>query len=142
MNYIPILPHLLTVFNVSTVLLLCAGYYQIRAHNKKAHKALMIGALFVAMLFIIAYVTYHIQVGNIKFAGEGVIRTVYFSILISHVLLAALVLPMIFMTVTYALRGKFAKHRRLAPWTLGIWLYVSVTGVLVYLLAFHIYANS
>lgn len=100
----------------------------------------MIVALIVSTLFLIAYLYYHSQVGNLKFAGQGLIRPIYFSILASHILLAALIVPLILVTVSYALKGNFAVHRRYARWTLPLWIYVSVTGVIVYLLAFHIYS--
>ena len=99
----------------------------------------MTAALSVSALFLVFYLYYHYQVGNIPFAGQGAIRPVYFSILASHVILAAVMVPMILATVTFALQGQFDKHRRIARWTLPVWIYVSVTGVLIYMLAFQIY---
>ena len=105
----------------------------------RTRTALMIAALFVSSLFLVFYLYYHYQVGNIPFAGQGMIRPVFFSLLASHVILAALMVPMILATVIRALRGRFDDHRRIARWTLPVWIYVSVTGVLIYLLAFQIY---
>jgi len=99
----------------------------------------MISALAVSTLFFIFYLYYHSVVGNIPFAGQGAIRPIYFTVLITHVVLAAAIVPLVLTTVSFVVRGKFYKHRMVARWTLPIWLYVSVTGVLIYLLAFHIY---
>ena len=99
----------------------------------------MISALVVSTLFFVFYLYYHSVVGNIPFAGQGMIRPIYFAVLITHVILAAAIVPLIIATVSFVIRGKSHKHRSVARWTLPIWLYVSVTGVLIYLLAFHIY---
>jgi len=141
MNIIPILPHVQAALNITALCFMTLGYYYIHIKkNKAAHRACMIVALIVSTLFLIAYLYYHSQVGNLKFAGQGLIRPIYFSILASHVLLAALIVPLILVTLSYALKGNFAVHRRYARWTLPLWIYVSVTGVIVYLLAFHIYS--
>ena len=99
----------------------------------------MISALAVSTMFFILYLYYHSVVGNIPFAGQGMIRPIYFSILITHVILAAAIVPLVITTVRFAIMDKFEKHHKVARWTLPIWLYVSVTGVLIYILAFHIY---
>jgi uncharacterized membrane protein YozB (DUF420 family) len=101
----------------------------------------MISALIVSSCFMVIYLYYHAIVGNIPFAGQGLARPVYFSLLASHVILAAALLPMALLTAGFGLRGRFERHKRLAVWTLPIWLYVSVTGVIVYVMAFHIYTN-
>ncbi len=142
MNIIDFLPHAQAVLNITAVCLMTTGYYYIRQQNKAAHKACMLSALAVSTLFLMAYLYYHSQVGNVKFAGEGLIRPIYFSILASHILLAALIVPLILVTLAHALRGKFVKHRQIARWTLPIWIYVSLTGVIVYLFAFHIYPSE
>ena len=90
-------------------------------------------------VFLVSYLTYHSQVGNVKFAGEGTIRPIYFTILASHVILAALIVPMVLTTLTFALKGSFSRHRRIARWTFRVWLYVCVSGIVVYLMAFHVY---
>ena len=99
----------------------------------------MITALAVSTVFLISYLTYHAQVGYMPFAGQGIIRPFYFTMLASHVILAAVMVPMVLVTVAFAGLGNFNKHPRIARWTLPVWLYVSVTGVLIYLLGFHIY---
>ncbi len=142
MNIIQILPHVQTLLNMTAITLMLTGYYYIRVkQNKTAHRAYMIAALLVSTLFLISYLYYHSQIGNVKFAGQGLIRPIYFSILASHILLAALIIPLILITISHAFKEQFFFHRRYARWTLPLWLYVSVTGVIVYLLAFHIYAN-
>jgi uncharacterized membrane protein YozB (DUF420 family) len=140
-NIIPILPHLQAALNLIAICLMTLAYYHIHVHhNKTLHITCMIAALVVSAIFLLSYLTYHFQVGNVKFAGEGMIRPIYFSILVSHVLLAALIVPLIVMTVRHAILGNFVKHRQLGRWTLPLWLYVSITGVIVYLFAFHIYS--
>ncbi len=99
----------------------------------------MMGALVVSGLFLISYLYYHNNVGYAPFTGQGFIRPIYFSILFTHIVLAALMVPLILVTVALALKEQFTQHRCIAKWTLPVWLYVSVTGVLIYLLAFHIY---
>ena len=116
-----------------------AAYFFVRRRNRTAHKALMITALIVSSLFFLFYLYYHYQVGNIPFTGQGAIRPIYFSVLVSHVVLAAIMVPMILAAVTFAVQGRFDRHLRVARWTLLVWVYVSVTGVLIYLLAFQIY---
>lgn len=140
-NIVSILPHLQAALNLTTIGLITLAYYYIHIrHDKTMHLTCMIAALVVSAIFLLSYLTYHFQVGNIKFAGDGVIRPIYFSILLSHVLLATVIIPLIVMTVRHAILGNFVKHRQLGRWTLPLWLYVSVTGIMVYLLAFHIYS--
>ncbi len=139
MDIIPILPPLQATLNMIAAGLMGVAYYHIRKQNRVAHKAFMIAALAVSGLFLISYLIYHAKVGNIPFAGEGFIRPVYFSILVSHVLLAVVIVPMVVITITYAFKGNFTRHRRIARWTLPLWLYVSMTGVVIYLMAFHFY---
>ena len=127
------------VLNLTAACLASAAFVFIRRGNRTAHKRLMISALIVSSIFLVFYLYYHYHVGNIPFAGQGAIRYVYFSILASHVILAAIMVPMILMTVARAVRGRFDRHRRIARWTLPVWIYVSVTGVIIYLMAFEIY---
>jgi len=135
-----VLPHLNAALNATSCLLLLAGFYFIRRGNVGAHRASMISALAVSCLFLISYVAYHAQYGSVKFQGQGAVRTVYFIILITHVILAAAIVPLVFVTARRALRADFARHRRIARWTYPLWLYVSVTGVVVYLMLYHLYA--
>jgi putative membrane protein len=139
MDIIFVLPHIQALLNITAASLMTAAYYYIRKGNRAAHKACMIAALGVSTLFLVAYLYYHSQVGNVQFAGIGWIRPVYFSILASHIVLAALIVPLVLITFTFAIKGQFARHKKLARWTLPLWLYVSVTGVVVYLFAFHFY---
>ncbi len=101
----------------------------------------MISALIVSTVFMVFYLYYHSKVGNIPFAGSGIVRPIYFSILASHVILAAILFPMALATAGFALRGNITRHRRIAWWTLPIWLYVSITGIVIYLMAFHLYVD-
>ena len=100
----------------------------------------MVSALLVSTVFMVFYLYYHAKIGNIPFAGVGAVRPVYFSILASHVILAAVLFPLVLVTAGLAIKGNTTRHRRLARWTLPIWLYVSITGVIIYLMAFHLYA--
>ena len=139
MNIIPFLPPLQAVLNMTAAALVGAAYYHIRKGNQKAHRTCMIAALAVSALFLTSYFYYHNTVGYVPFTGQGLIRPFYFFILFSHILLAALIVPLVLVTVGLMLRRKNTQHRRLARWTLPIWMYVSVTGVLIYLMAFQIY---
>ncbi len=139
MEIIPVLPHLQAGLNVATVCLISIAYYNIRRENRAAHRQFMLAALVVSALFMVSYLTYHSQIGNVKFAGAGGVRPVYFMILASHVILAALIVPMVITTAFLALRGRFERHKRIARWTFPVWIYVSVSGVVVYLMAFHLY---
>ena len=141
MDLIPVIPPFLAILNASAASLVVAGYIFIRKGTRSAHRFCMISALAVSAIFMIFYLYYHSKVGNIPFAGVGVVRPVYFSILASHVILAAILFPMALITAGFAITGKTTRHRRIARWTLPIWLYVSVTGVVVYLMAFHLYAD-
>ena len=126
------LPVLNATLNATCALLLVAGYLCIRRRKILAHKICMGSAFAVSVVFLISYLTYHYQVGSVRFTGQGWIRPVYFTILTSHTILAAVIVPLALVTISRALRARFEKHVRIARWTLPIWLYVSVTGVLVY----------
>jgi putative membrane protein len=128
------------ILNGTSAALLTAGYAAIRAGKKSIHKALMVSAFCVSTAFLISYLIYHYRVGHVVFQGHGWIRPVYFVILISHTILAAAIVPMIIVTLRRAWLEKFDKHRAIARWTLPLWLYVSVTGVIVYLMVYQIYA--
>jgi len=120
---------------ISFVLLLC-GWLLIRARRIAQHRRVMIAAFITSSLFLASYLTYHAQVGSVRFTRYGFVRPFYFTILITHVTLAAVVLPLAIVTLSRAIAAKFDKHRRIARWTLPIWMYVSVTGVLVYVLLY------
>lgn len=132
------LPTLNAMLNSISGLLLVTGYLMIRRRRIAAHRACMLGAFATSTLFLISYVIYHANVGSVGFTGRGAIRVVYFTILISHIVLAALILPLALVTLIQALREKFDRHARIARWTLPIWLYVSVTGVVVYLMLYRL----
>jgi uncharacterized membrane protein YozB (DUF420 family) len=138
-SVIPYLPHFQALLNCLATLLLTGGYYFIRRQQRERHRACMIGALAVSSVFMASYLTYHAAVGYMPFAGQGLIRPFYFTLLASHVVLAAAIVPLVLATVFFALRGNFLRHPRVARWTLPLWLYVSVSGVAVYLLGFHLY---
>ena len=129
------------ILNSTAAILLLAGYIAIRRHWVRVHRACMISAFSVSVAFFISYCVYHYHVGDVRFGGQGLIRPVYFSILISHVTLAVAIVPLVLITLGRALRGRFARHRRIARWTWPIWMYVSVTGVVVYLMVYRLYPH-
>ena len=133
------LPTVNAALNGTSTLLLITGYLFIRRKKIKAHKTCMLSAATVSALFLTSYVIYHSQVGYTRFTGEGFIRSLYFVILIPHTILAVVaVVPLVLITVYLAWRENFRKHKRIARWTLPIWLYVSVTGVLIYWMLYHL----
>lgn len=127
------LPMLNAFLNSLTALLLIWGYHSIKNGEKKRHKHIMLIATFTSFCFLVSYLVYHYYQGDTRFLGQGFIRYTYFSILISHVLLSIVQVPLILMTLIFAFTEKFATHKKIAPWTYWIWLYVSVTGVLVFI---------
>lgn len=133
------IPHLLAGLNSLTVVMLIAGFIFIRRKNRSAHRACMLSAVSLAVLFLTVYVYYHANSGFAKFGGAGLIRPVYFTILIAHILGAVALVPLVPIALTRALRGKFDRHRRIARWTWPLWLYVSASGVVVYVMAIHIF---
>ena len=132
------LPALNASLNAISTVLLLTGYVFIRRGERQKHKACMIAALVTSTLFLTSYVIYHVQVGSVPFKGTGWIRTVYFAVLIPHVILAAAIVPPILITASRGLSAKYDKHRRIARWTLPLWLYVSITGVIVYLMLYQL----
>jgi uncharacterized membrane protein YozB (DUF420 family) len=130
------LPSLNASLNSLSAAFLILGFIFIKSKNIKAHKACMLAAFASSSLFLISYLVYHYQVGSVPFRGQGAIRTLYFTILLTHTILAVVVVPMALITLFRALRENFSKHRRIARWTFPIWLYVSVTGVLVYVMLY------
>lgn len=126
------LPALNATLNSLSAVLLMTGYGFIRAGKQSAHRTSMLAACASSTLFLISYLVYHFHVGSVPFKGQGPIRAVYFTILISHTILATAVLPLAIITLLRGLQENFVKHRRIARWTFPIWLYVSFTGVIVY----------
>ncbi len=135
-----ILPTLNASLNATAGVLLLAGFIFIRNRRVDAHRLCMLGAFGVSILFLICYFVYHYQVGDVRFQGTGWVRPAYFTMLISHVALAVAILPLAIVTLRRGLNARFDAHRRIARWTWPIWMYVSVTGVLVYVMVYHIYA--
>jgi len=133
---IHILPSVNATLNATAAVLLVTGYTLIRRRRIQAHKRVMLTAFGVSIAFLICYVVYHAQVGSVPYQKTGFLRTVYFSILITHTTLAATVPVLAIITLRRALRGDFKQHRKIARWTFPIWLYVSVTGVIVYLMLY------
>jgi len=132
------LPLVNAVLNATAAVLLVIGYVLIRRYKTHAHQRVMITAFIVSCLFLVSYLVYHYNVGSVKFDKPGWVRTVYLWILATHTILAASVPVLAILTLRLALKGKFEKHRALARWTFPIWLYVSVTGVVVYLLLYQV----
>ena len=137
--------HLLTVHDLPAVnatlngisgVLLLVGYLLIRARKIELHRRVMIAAFTTSSLFLVCYLVYHAQVGSVRFVRQGFVRPLYFTILITHVTLAAAVLPLALVTLSRGLKARYARHRAIARWTFPIWLYVSVTGVLVFVLLY------
>ncbi len=126
------LPKVNAILNGLSFALLLCGFYFIRKRRINIHKTFMLSSFAVSVLFLISYLYYHSQVGNIHFRHTGWIRPVYFTILISHSIFAAIIVPLVLFTLWRALRANFIKHKKIAHWTLPIWLYVSVTGVVIY----------
>jgi putative membrane protein len=126
------LPALNAFLNASSAVLLATGYVLIRRGRRDAHKRVMLAALASSALFLTSYLVYHAQVGSVRFRGQGAVRTVYFTILLTHTVLAVAIVPLVATTLVPALRGRFDRHRRLARITLPLWAYVSVTGVVIY----------
>ncbi len=141
-DYVSYLPHLNALLNGTSALLLFSGYGFIRARNVIAHRACQITALIVSLLFLASYLTYHYHHGTTRFQGTGFVRPLYFTILTSHTILAIVIVPLVALSFYRAFRGDFIRHRRIARITLPLWLYVSVTGVIVYLMLYQIYPHN
>jgi len=130
------LPAVNASLNALSTVFLVTGYALIRTRRISHHRASMLAALTTSALFLVCYIVYHAQVGSVRFTRQGFVRPVYFTILVTHVTLAATILPLSIVTAARGLRGDYVRHRRIARWTFPIWLYVSVTGVLVYVLLY------
>jgi len=132
------LPALNATLNATCAVLLSIGWSLIRRGRVEQHKKVMIAAFCVSMAFLVSYLVYHAQVGSVRFTKQGPIRLVYFSILLTHTVLAAAIVPMVLMSVSRGLKRQDARHRAIARWTMPLWLYVSVTGVIVYLMLYRL----
>ena len=130
------LPAVNATLNALSGMLLLTGYFLIRARRIEQHRNVMLTAFATSVLFLICYVVYHAQVGSVPFTRQGFVRPLYFTILITHVTLAATVPPLAIVTLSRGLKARYARHRAIARWTFPIWMYVSVTGVLVYVLLY------
>ncbi len=133
------LVHLNALLNATATVLLIAGYVMIRQRRETAHKRLMLTAFGVSVAFLVCYLVYHSLVGHVSFSGAGAISVVYYTILVSHIILATMVPFLAGATIYLGLRDRRPQHRKVARWTFPIWLYVSVTGVIVYLMLYHLY---
>lgn len=135
-------PTIDAILNATSAVLLTLGYIFIRRKNVGAHRFCMISAVVTSTLFLVFYLTYHYFHGTTRFTGQGTVRSVYFAILGSHTVLAAVIVPLALTTLSRALRERFELHKRIARWTLPLWLYVSVTGVVVYWMLYHLYPSA
>ena len=140
-DFYSVLPHLNAFLNASSFVLLSTGYFFIRRKRVFAHRNCQITALAASALFLVSYIVYHAHHGVTRFAGQGIARPVYFTILTTHTFLAAVIVPLVIVTVRRAKRKDFQRHKGIARWTLPLWLYVSVTGVVVYGMLYHLYPS-
>jgi len=132
------LPALNATLNATSALLLCTGWYLIKHGRRTAHRNVMLAACGVSVAFLVSYLVYHAQVGSVRFTKQGPIRTIYLTILLTHTVLAALIVPLAVVTLSRGLSARYDRHRRIARWTMPIWLYVSVTGVIVYVMLYRL----
>ncbi len=139
---VSVLPTVNATLNGASAVCLSLGFFFIKRKNVPAHKACMAAALVISTLFLASYLYYHAHAGATRFTGTGMARTVYFSILLSHTVLAAVIVPLILVTLYRALRGQFDRHRVWARWTWPLWIYVSITGVMIYWMLYHLYRPS
>ena len=131
-----VLPTLNAILNSTSAILVVAGVYFIKRKNITAHKRCIFAAIGVSVLFLSSYLVYHFQVGSVRFDGNAPIRTLYLAILLSHTILAVVIVPLILRSAYLGLKNRFDEHRRITKWTYPLWIYVSVTGVVVYLMLY------
>ena len=136
-----IFPPINATLNGTSAVLIATGHALIRRNNMRLHRACMLSAVATSSIFLACYLYYHAHVGSVHFPGQGWVRPVYFAILFSHTVLALTVVPLVLISVNHALRERFDRHRKIARWTYPIWLYVSVTGVVVYWMLYQIYGG-
>jgi len=139
-DHYAIFPVLNATLNGASAVLIATGVLLIRRGRRAAHKRFMIAAVVTSSLFLISYLWYHAHVGSVRFQGHGWARPLYFGILISHTILAAGVVPLVMVTLTRALRGGYERHKASARWTYPVWMYVSVTGVVIYVMLYQLFA--
>ena len=132
------LPALNATLNATCAVLLVIGWVLIKRGRIRQHRAVMLAAVSTSALFLVSYLIYHAQVGSVRFTRTGFIRTVYFTVLLTHTILAAAIVPMVLVTLSRGLSGRYDPHRRIARWTMPIWLYVSITGVIVYVMLYRL----
>ncbi|KAA5606216.1 DUF420 domain-containing protein [Roseospira marina] len=142
MDTATVLPHVNAALNAVSTVLLLIGFGLIRAGRRDAHRAVMIAALAVSAVFLISYLVYHFTAPIFVFPGRGTIRVIYYIILVSHVILAVAIVPLVVEIVRRAWTGRFDRHKALARWTLPLWLYVTVTGVAIYGMLYHLYPQA
>ncbi len=130
------LPALNAILNAVSLLSLLGGFWAIRGKRVPVHRAFMLTAVGTSILFLTSYVIYHVEVGSVPFRGQGIYRPLYFTILITHIVLAISLVPLVTLTVLRALKEQTGRHRRIARWTLPIWIYVSFTGVVIYMMVY------
>jgi len=128
------------ILNGTSAILIGVGYVMIRSKRIQAHKACMLAAVGTSTLFLISYVIYHLRVGSVRFPGKGFARHAYLTMLATHTILAAAIVPLVIITLTRALKGRFLEHKSIARWTMPMWAYVSVTGVLIYFWLYQVYS--
>lgn len=133
------LPSINAVLNATSAVLLASGYGFIRRRRVRAHKVCMVAAFATSILFLVSYLVYHYNVGSVRFQGEGWVRPVYFTILLTHTILATVIVPLALVTLFRAWKADFVRHARIAKWTLPLWLYVSLTGVVIYVMLYQLY---
>ena len=133
------LTHVNAALNAATIVFLGMGLWFILQGDRRRHRASMLAALAVSAMFLVSYLIYHFNAGLAKFGGEGVVRPIYFSILILHVVAAVAITPLVPVTVFRAISGRYDRHRKIARWTWPLWMYVAVSGVVVYVMAVHVY---
>lgn len=134
----PAWPAFNALLNATSALLVATGFFYIRRRQIETHRKFMVAAFATSTIFLISYLAYHYTVGTTRFTGTGWMRTVYLSILLSHTVLAAVIVPMVLTTLYRGLRGQYEQHRWIARWTLPLWIYVSVTGVVIYAMLYHL----
>lgn len=139
MNVFRTLPHVIAFINAATILVLGYGYSRIRAGDRQGHRRTMYWAIALGALFITVYLTYHALAGLAKFGGVGQVRVVYFTLLVAHIVIAALAAVVVPVAIACALRGRLAMHRRIARFALPMWMFVSASGLIVYVMTVHIY---
>lgn len=133
------LPTVNAFLNGLSALFLLGGFYFIRQRRIALHRACMVAAFSTSVLFLVSYLTYHVQHGTTRFTGQGWVRLLYFGVLLSHTVLAAVIVPLVVITLARALRQRFDAHRRIARWAWPLWLYVSITGIVVYVMLYHVF---